>query len=237
MRKTTSLVLLFLSLSVALPVMAEPRNRIANRGHAVLNGRVVDATGGAGVVQVEVEGGNFFTRTDSAGRFSLELPAGTAITFTFKRTGYETLTEKITLTGRTDREFRLTARPTARIVTAAGVTHQVDADSVEFGWAVPFSGYRRDRSAQMCRPGGGEFKLDRDDVRRVEGPATTVTDAACCANNALTGAVFEMKSGERQTAYFLESCRSAVMEVIARDHVTYNLVFVPLRDLKEVVMP
>ncbi|HEX6179532.1 MAG TPA: hypothetical protein VF057_14305 [Thermoanaerobaculia bacterium] len=237
MRKTTSLAVLFLSLVVSLPAVAAQRSRITNRGYAVLNGKVVDATGGAGVFQVEVEGGNFFARTDNSGRFTLELPIGTAITFTMKRTGYETLTEKITLSGRTDREFRLTARPTARIVTTSGVNYHVDADSVEFGWAVPFSGYRRDRSAQMCRPGGGEFKLDRDDVRRVEGPATSVTDAACCANNPLTGAVFEMKNGERQTAYFLESCKSAVMEVIARDHATYNLVFVPLRELQEVVMP
>ena len=237
MRKTTSLSVLFLCLAVVLPAEAAQRNRIANRGHAVLNGRVLDATTGAGVVLVEVEGGSFYARTDNAGRFTLQLPIGTAITFTMKRTGYETRSETVTITGRTDREFRLTSRPTARIVTTGGVTHHVDADSVEFGWAVPFSGYRRDRFAQMCRPGGGEFKLDRDDVRRVEGPATSVTDAACCANTPLTAAVVEMKNGERQTAYFVESCRSAVMEVIARDHVTYNLVFVPLRELQEVVMP
>lgn len=234
MRKTIVLVLCLLSASAAV---AATRRRIVSVAQATLTGRVVDLTTTAPVVQVEVEGSRLFARTDASGRFTLQLPAHQGVTLTFKRTGYETLTQTVMLTGNADRTFQLKPAPTARITTLSGTTHDVDADSVEFGWAIPFLGYRRDRSAKMCRPGGGEFMLDRNEIDRIEGPAITATDAACCANNPLTGAVFEMANGQRITAYFLESCNSAVMEVIARDHVTYELVFVPLRDLREVVMP
>ena len=236
MRKTTPSFFVFLiALVAALPATAAPRTRIANLGHAVLSGRVVDVTTANPIIGLEVEGAGFFARTDAAGRFTVEVPIGQAINFTFRRSGYEPFNETITVTGRTERTFQLRSLPAARITSVDGVTRFVDRDSIEFGWAVPFSGYRRDRSARMCRAGQGEFLLDRNQLERVEGPALTATETSCCATNPLTGATFQLANGDRYTAYFLESCNSAVMEVIARDHVTYELVFVPIRDLRELV--
>jgi hypothetical protein len=233
MHRTILIVCLLLSGTVA----AATRTRITSISYATLEGRVVDAATNAPVTQVEVEGARFFARTDSQGRFTLRLPVGQAIPFAFKRSGYQTLTETITLTGNADRTFHLTTGRIARILTTSGVTHQVDADSVEFGWAVPFSGYRHDRSAPMCRAGGTEFTLDRNEVERIEGPAVTAAETSCCPTTMLTGAVFELATGERFTAYFKDSCNNNIMEVIARDHATYEQVFVPLRDLRELVMP
>lgn len=238
MRKTTLFFLLLLVSSTASA--ASSRQRIVGRTsapQATLSGHVRDLATNGVVFSVEVEGPRLFARTDGEGNFTLRLPVGQPVILTFRRSGYETLTQTVTIAGDERREFRLTSLPTARITTTNGTSYTVDADTVEFGWAIPFSGYRRDRSARMCRPGGGEFTLDRAEIDRVEGPAVTVTDAACCTKTALTGAVFELATGERITAYFMESCDSAIMEVIARDHVTYGLVFVPLRDLREVVMP
>lgn len=238
MRKTI-LFSLFVFIAASAPA-ASFRHRIINLPagpQATLSGQVRDLTTNAPAAGIEVEGPRRFASTDAEGKFTMQLPVGQPVTLTFTRPGYETLTETFTLAGNESRVFRLTALPTARITTTGGVNHAVVADTVEFGWMIPFSGYRRGRSAKMCRPGGGEFTLDRVEIDRIEGPAITVTDSACCTKTSLTGAVFELATGERRTAYFMDSCDFAVMEVIARDQATYELVFVPLRDLREVVFP
>ncbi|HUP48029.1 MAG TPA: carboxypeptidase-like regulatory domain-containing protein [Thermoanaerobaculia bacterium] len=238
MHRTTLSILLILFVSstaaaagrhriVSLPVVAE----------ATLSGEVRDLTTSGAVVEVAVEGPRRFARSDDSGKFTMQLPVGLPVTLSFSRTGYETLTETITIAGNTSRTFHLRSLPTATITDTSGRSSVVDSDTVEFGWAIPFLGYRRDRMAEMCRAGGVKFTLDRSEIDRIEGPAVVTTDAACCTQGPLTGAVFELATGERVTAYFLDSCDGAIMEVIARDHVTYQLVFVPFSQLREVVFP
>ena len=238
MRKTTLFFLLVLIASSA-PAAAS-RQRIINRPtgpQATLSGQTRDAVTDATAVSIEVEGPRRYATTDAEGKFTMQIPVGLPVTLTFHRAGYETLTETVTITGNESRVFRLTPLPTARITRLSGVSHAVAADTVEFGWMVPFSGYRRHRSALMCRPGGGEFILDRSEIDRVEGPALTVMDAACCPDKLVRGAVFELATGEKITAYFMDTCDAATMEVIARDQTTYEMIFVPLSELVEVVFP
>lgn len=240
MRKTTSLFLIFLS-SATLAAAAPQRHRIVNLPTAppvTLTGQVLDATDGSAVVQVEVSAGpHRFARTDGEGKFTLQLPKGLATTVTFSRTGYETLTQNLTINGAESKTFQLRGKPTARIVTTAGATHIIDSDSLEFGYAIPFLGVRHDPVAKMCRAGGQRFDLNRNDVKRVQGPAVSTTEAACCTRGPMTGAAFTLASGETVTAYFMDSCEHPHTQVFARNHKTWEQVIIDLAEVSEVVMP
>jgi hypothetical protein len=237
MHKTISLLtLLFLIGSTA----QAQRSRIVNLPSApqvTLNGQVTEIGTGQPVTDVEVSGQGRFTRTNAEGKFTMQVSQGLPVTLTFARSGFTSKTETFTPAGPVNRTFQLQPLPTARFVTKAGVTHTVDADTVEFGYAIPFSGIRRDKKAEMCTPGGQKFTLERENLARIEGPQVTTTDAACCTRGPVNGALFQMKNGERITAYFLDSCEHPHIQLIARDHRTWQMVFVELSDLQEAVIP
>lgn len=240
MRKTTSLFLIVL-FSAALADAATQRHRIVNLPTAppvTLTGQVLDSTDGSAVVQVEVSAGpHRFTRTGTDGKFTLQMPKGLATAVTFSRTGYETLTQSLTINGAESRTFQLRPKPTARLVTTAGATHIIDADSVEFGYAIPFLGVRHNPVARMCRAGGQQFDLNRKDVKRVQGPAVSATESACCTRGPLTGATFTLAGGETVTAYFMDSCEHPHTQVFARNHKTWEQVIIDLGEVSELVMP
>lgn len=240
MPKTTVLFLILLS-STTIANAANQRQRIVGLPTAppvTLTGQVLDLVGGGPVVQVEVAGGpNRFVRTGADGKFTLEMPKGISVSLTFARTGYETLTQVLKMTGPETRTFQLRARPTARISTTSGVNHDVDSDSLEFGYAIPFLGVRHDPIAKMCRTGGQQFDLNRNDVKRIQGPAVTTTEAACCTRGPLTGAVFTLASGEQVTAYFVDSCEHPHMQLFARNHKTWEQLIIDLAEITEVVVP
>lgn len=240
MRKTIPLFLILLS-SASLADAATQRHRIVNLPTAppvTLTGQVLDAADGSPVVQVEVSAGpHRFARTGTDGKFTLQMPKGLATTVTFSRTGYEALTQSLTINGAENRTFQLRAKPTGRIVTSTGTTHTIDSDSLEFGYAIPFLGVRHDPVSKMCRVGGQQFDLNRNDVKRVQGPAVSTTEAACCTRGPMTGAAFTLASGETVTAYFMDSCEHPHTQVFARDHKTWELVIVDLSQVSEVVLP
>lgn len=240
MRKTTSLFLILL-FAATLANAATQRHRIVNLPTAppvTLTGQVLDATDGSAVVQVEVSAGpHRFTRTGTDGKFTLQMPKGLAMTVTFSRTGYETLTQSLTINGAESKTFQLRAKPTARIVTTTGATHIIDSDSLEFGYAIPFLGVRHDPVAKMCRASGQQFDLNRNDVKRVQGPAVSATEAACCTRGPMTGAAFTLASGETVTAYFMDSCEHPHTQVFARNHKTWEQVIIDLAQVSEIVLP
>lgn len=240
MRKTTSLFLILL-FAATLANAATQRHRIVNLPTAppvTLTGQVLDATDGSAVVQVEVSAGpHRFTRTGTDGKFTLQMPKGLAMTVTFSRTGYETLTQSLTINGAESKTFQLRAKPTARIVTTTSATHIIDSDSLEFGYAIPFLGVRHDPVAKMCRASGQQFDLNRNDVKRVQGPAVSATEAACCTRGPMTGAAFTLASGETVTAYFMDSCEHPHTQVFARNHKTWEQVIIDLAQVSEIVLP
>ena len=228
-----------LSLLSASTAFAQ-RHRIVglpDASYALLTGRVTDAAEGGGVVMAEVSAPQRFARTFGDGLFTMELPVGIPTVITISRTGYQTLTQTVTLAGPENRTFLLQPLPLARITTTTGTTYIVDADSLEFGYVIPFLGARRDRLAKMCRPGQEPFTLDRSEIDRITGPMRTVTDEACCATGPLTGADFQLATGETITAYFADSCEHTHIQLYARDHKTYDSVWVEIKDLQEAVIP
>ena len=232
--------LLLVSFLISDSSFASAKRRAVNVpfvAEATLTANIADAATGNPVLFVEVAGPGVFTRSDRAGNFSVRLPLGHPVALTFTRSGYEPLTEIVTIHSNTTDTIRLQSRPSVRIRTRAGVTYEVDLETLEFGYPEFFLGYRRDRKVAMCKQGGGELTLDRDDARRLRGPAFSAIELRCCPRGTPTGLEVELKSGETHRAYFLDSCEGRTVELIANDHVTYEPVFVRVTDVAEVVFP
>src|SRR5687767_6774896 len=129
MHRTIPLILLLFA-----SIASAQRHRIVSLPdppQAKLSGQIVDLTTAGTIVEVVVEVPRRFARGDAKGKFTLQLPIGQPITLKFSRTGYETLTETVTITGDTTRTFQLRPLPTARITDVNGTTYTVDADTVE----------------------------------------------------------------------------------------------------------
>ena len=209
------------------------------QAEATLTASVADAASNQPVVSVEVTGPGVFGRSDRFGNFTVSLPVGQAVELTFSRSGYKPHVETVTIFSNTTASspFRLESAPTVKITTRAGAVFEVDQETFEFGYPEFFLGYRRDRKAAMCEQGGGAFTLDRDDIRRIRGPFFSSIDFSCCQQGTPEGLEFQLENGDTKRAYFLDSCLGRKMELIAADHVTYQLVFVKIGDVAEVVFP
>jgi hypothetical protein len=230
---------LVLALSLlALPSFAQKRRAVSAPAfpEATLTADLVDSVTNKPVIMAEVSGSGIFARSNRLGQITVKVPVGPAVDLTITRTGYETKTEKVSFNGDTKRTFTLKAKPTVKATNKDGVQYELDADSVEFGYAEFFLGYRRDSKAKMCKPGGGEFTLERDKVKRLHGPAFTDADLNCCANGTPAGIEVQLASGETTRAYFVDSCGHSE-EVIGRDHATWDLVYLKVVDLVDVVFP
>jgi hypothetical protein len=200
-----------------------------------LIGEVRDAASNAPVVMAEVAAAGDVARTDRAGKFTIPIPKGQSVAVTVSRSGYEKTTTTLKLTANSSQNFQLTSRPTTRIVTAEK-TYIVDDDTLEFGYAIPFQGFHRDRVLKLCRAGESKVDLDRTEIRRIVGPMTTATEASCCSTP-VSGMSFTRGSGMPIVYYFADSCLGYPILVFGRDHATWDVITVRLADVQEVALP
>ncbi len=180
-----------------------------------------------------------YARTDANGAFTMKLPAGAAVNLQILRAGYKPYATTITTAalGIFVQRYRMTANPTVQIRTTAGVVHQIASDTIEFGYIVPFSGFTKDRTAEMCRADGSALSADRDDIKRVQGPATLVTNSKCCDRGPVAMVLLEMRNGERTPGYFKDSCFGYAMLVIGLGQTTGQQIDVRLSEVTEIVFP
>jgi transcriptional antiterminator Rof (Rho-off) len=223
---------------VALPLFAAKHRAVSvpQTREVTLVAEVVDAENGKPVVEVDVLTPSGSLHADTAGRVTVTVPLGQPVAFTFSRTGYETLTEVVTVDSDSRRTFRMTSKPTTLARTRSGKTYELDASSLEFGHVVPFLGYSKAAEIKACRSGGGEVVLNNDTVRKLTGPAFSNIELACCPRGTPVGLEVELTSGERVRAYFTDFCEARQTEIIARDHATWQLVFIPVTDLAELTV-
>ncbi len=209
------------------------------QAEATLIGTVVDAMTGTPVINADVSATTIdrFTRTDGAGTFTMRVPPDRAISLTISRSGYQTFTTTVTVpSGTTSQRFQLISNPTVQIRTTSGVTYEVDVETVEFGYIVPFAGFTKDRKITMCKPDGSAFSPDRNDIKRIQGPSTQASNS-CCTSGPISGVTLELKNGERTQAFFTDSCFGYSMLVLGLDHTKAQLVDVKFTDVAEVVFP
>jgi hypothetical protein len=242
-----TMLLILIALAISLPMDAATRRRravtprpVPRPADVTLTGTVVDAVSGARVVGADVSAVNVdrFTTTDAAGMFTLEIPAGTPVTLRITRSGYDTLETVVAIPSAASQQFQLVSRQTVRVRLTNGQTHELDIETVEFGFVTgPFAGYSKGPRLNLCKPGGSSFTPDRGSIQRITGPATLASHAACCANRQVQSINIVMKSGEATTAYLSESCFDYSVDVIGRDHRTFNPAYFRFADIAEIVFP
>lgn len=200
---------------------------------AKFNGTVTDAGNGRPVVFATVAAGDQATATDAQGKYELDVPPGTPVTIS--RSGYTTVARNVPPTKILN--VTMASLPTIRLKTTANREYELDTDSAEFAYLVPFSGYVRSDTGKFCKPDGSEFKPTKTALKRFIGPAVTSTSEACCKDKTPLKGRVELKSGELSDVFFPDSCFGYEVDFIARDHFGGDFVFLKFTDIAEIVFP
>ena len=224
----------------AVPSFAAEKRRAVSphqAAQATLSGTVTDASTGSPVLGVSViAGGHLVAQTDSQGKFTAKISTGTDVPLSFQRSGYQTLTANVNISGDASRSFQMVPQPTTTLRTIAGVTTQLDTDSIEFGYLAPFSGYVKDSRLNLCSAGGTPFTPDRSEIKKITGPVQ-LNEAACCSKGAIPAVNVQLKSGATTLGGFADACVGYVVDIIARDHATNQPVYMHFSEIAEIDFP
>ncbi len=239
------LLLTLLAFATALPMLATTRRRAIRFSpprppEVMLTGTVLDDVTGAPVVSADVSvlNRNAFTTTDALGKFVVNVPANTQVTIEISRVGYQTLQAQVSIPAEGTQQFRLAALTTVEVRMASGQIYHVDLETVEFGYITgPFTGYNKSSRLNLCKPGGSSFTPDRTAIQRITGPATAATHSACCPNAQLQAINIELKSGESTQAFLIDTCNAYKIDLVARDHTTFDPVYLGLAQIAEIKFP
>ena len=210
-----------------------------NAIQADIDGTVLDDVTGLPVPNASIHAGGRSDSTDDQGKFTLEGVSGAgSVDLVVTRTGYQEKHTAITTSGKQSITVRLTPRATVSVRKVDGSVIQLDDDSIEFGFSDAFS-YRSSTSEDFCRPDGTQVEVQREEISRINGPATLVQAAPCCANNVTVQRVnVTLKAGGSTDLYFSDTCRlTRSVDLVGRNHVTGRVVFTPFSQIAEVIFP
>jgi hypothetical protein len=231
----------------ALPSHAAGRRRAASHPTALnkvtspkISGTVVDDATGQPVIFARVRVGDRVDNTDSAGKYQVKNVSsfGGKILVEVARTGYTTKTVELATGGEQVVDVRLAPQPTVTVKKADNTTLQLDADSIEFGYPVVFSGYNTAEFEEFCKPNGAAVTVNRNEIRRINGAATKGVQAACCGTKEVEKINVQLKTGEVTDLYFVDTCNGIPsIDLIGRDHTTGKLVYTAFTSITEVVFP
>ncbi len=235
-----SIAVFLIAASIPVLVSAQTKRRaVAPHGPllATLSGTVTDSATGAPVAQVAVSAnGQLVTTTDAKGQFTTKIAPGTNIPMTLARSGYQTLNVSVNISGDATRTFQLVSNPVTTVRTVAGVTSQLDTETVQFGYLAPFTGYIQDTKLNLCTAGGNAFTPDRSEMQKITGP-TQLNDPACCSRAAIPAVNVQLKTGATSTGGFVDSCVGYTVDLIGRDHLTAQPVYIHFSNIAEVDFP
>jgi hypothetical protein len=205
-----------------------------------ISGTVLDNGTGQPIVSVKVKAGRDSDTTDAAGKFELKNVVGYNgfINVEITRSGYTSKTVKLTTGGKQTLSIRLDPTPTVHVRKTDGTVYDIDLDSVEFGYVVPFSGYRSETFEDFCKADGTSLTVDRAQLRRVTGPAVTASGSACCPTTDSLRVNIELKTGEKLDVFFVDACNGYPnIDFIGRDHSTAKFQYIAFRDVAEITFP
>jgi hypothetical protein len=240
--RTAALVLALLV--GAVPLSAAKRRAVhvsppAGQINAEVSGTVLDNVSGQPVASVKVVVGSKSGTTNSQGKYSIRniQYIGSSMTVEAQRSGYVGKSVILTTGGKQVVDFRLDPLATATVKLKDGTTHQLDVDSMRFGYLSGLSDYIDDESEDFCKPDGTKVEIDRLQMKKITGPAVAAASAPCCPQSTSLRINLELKSGEKTDVFFVDSCQGYSSDIIARDHVTGKFEYISFEDITELVFP
>ena len=232
-------------LAAAVPVFAQKHRAVRHPsppGPALTvtaTGTVTDAVTGQPVAFAEVRLGNRRDVANRQGQFRILTTTiyGSA-DITAMRSGYSQGKTTISTGGaHTGLQISMQPTPTVTLRLTSGAQHQVDFESVEFGYVPPFGSYNKSSSEEFCKTDGSALTLERGQIARFTGPATLENHSPCCTSGPLLKVTVQLKSGETMPLYFTDSCQGYTIDFIGRDHTTGDFVFAKFTDVAEIIFP
>ena len=230
---------------LSLPSFAAPKSRSVGKPEAGANatvtvsckGTVTDAVTGLPVAFATITAGKRFrATTDRLGTFSLKAVMALGdIDVTAARTGYHSSTVRITGSGTHELNFRMQGRPTTAIQKVDGTTVALDDDSVRFGYVLLFGSYQTATGNDFYLPDGTETTIPMAQVKRIIGPGVPVQTSSC--PRPAQRVRLELRDGTTHDGTFVDSCYGYTVDLIGRDHVSGDGVFLPFDEVLEIVFP
>jgi hypothetical protein len=250
---------LLLALCASAHVFATTRARAVRPvTDGVYSGMVVDATTQRPVVDAEVVSGLRSSKTDSRGAFSIVIPTGRFIGMIVRRTGYEELQVTVSLPATASvatppvvsptiplptpapglpSTIAMTPRAPVTVKMTSGQTVLLDADSIQFAYVIPFSSPSTSETASFCRKDGTSFEPDRADFARIVGPASAMSNDACCKLGKVLAVNVEMKDGEKTQVFFSDSCFGYDVVLSGRERESAQFVYLKFTDIAAADFP
>src|SRR2546430_1456111 len=137
------------------------------------------------------------------GKYSLSLPGGRPTTLIVEDFAYEPVSQSIVPTNDAALDLRLTtSRPTVTVTLKNGEKHVLDLGTSQFGYLIVFSGYGRTDTANFCKPDGSQFLRDKNEIRKIIGPATLADSPACCTRGQVMAEPGAIKTGGPTQGFF-----------------------------------
>lgn len=234
-RPARHLCAFLLVLAAALPLGAAERSHAVRLAKITITGVVTDATTGTPVKGAQVVSGDVSAVTDDLGRYTLTVLKNAVIVVT--RPGYVTTQKEASAA---TLNFALPQTANVTVKTSGGQTLLLDIASLKFGYAQLFQGYASGDSPSLCRVNGSErehWEPAKSEIKRIIGPAHSVTAAACCDRGPVMAIDVELKSGQTATGYLEDNCFGYSVEVIGIERNTGITKFIPLTEVTEIVFP
>jgi hypothetical protein len=200
-------------------------------------GTIKDATNGVPAEGARVTYAGQTITAANNGVFVLTVPVGTPIGISIDHPAFQPFTQTITAQAGGRYDFALTEKPSVTIHLKSGAVHAVDIGTAQFAYAPTFGSAVRSDDANLCRANGDSFTPNKTAFARILGPVTSSTVAPCCEFGPVTGANVEMKSGEKTTVYFKDTCSGAVAALVGRLKATGAFQYFSLTDVDEIDFP
>lgn len=232
------------ALLLTLPAVAQKRRAVQHPSPAapptavIVTGKVIDAVTGQPVNLATVRLGNRTDRTVANGTFQIKTTIYGQGEVTAERSGYTTVRQTITPTGPLDLTLSMQPTPTVKLRLVDGTQTDVDFESIEFGYVPPFGSYSKSEYDDFCKPDGTTVRVNRTEMARITGPATSETNSACCGGTGTPQKItVTLKTGETTPLYFNDSCTGFTIDLIAREHVSGKTIYTKFSNIAEIVFP
>jgi len=171
------------------------------------------------------------------GTFAFKLVTTNAdVGLTASRTGYDSsATVRISGDGTHEVNFRLQGRPAIALQKSDGTIIALDDDSLKFGYVVPFIGYQTETGTDFYLTDGTRAKIPFAQMTRITGLGTSVPNSYC--QRPAQRVLLELRDTTIHDATFIDACYGYTVDLIARDHVTGDVVYLPFSEVTELVFP